>query len=365
MAEAAPQGGVLDMVIGDYYRPQPDEVNRKAIAEALLRYGDKVLVPNMTWSDVGGAALDGLHRIGDVGQAVQSTGGPPGAIIGGVMRGVGHGPAFMARLVRSLTAGGRMGNQLDDAEVGLQRAADAYNKATGQPVRNVPTPRQNDAAMPQMEGFGTTGKEQLLWDTNIATNSWERALAEELAGRKRGMDQFSQRPADLARPQLDYNPAGTRAFNDNARAQREAGVQQAAHDRMAIQSREAERAQREAPRMQRQEETARIDEAISTMIGRSEGRVRSDMPAFIEAVSQATGAEPWKVIRAMTDRGYDLSGLTQRAFQGNPMGPLTGETRALWDMVRMDKDTLYRKRKTPYDLRNRLADELVKTKIEN
>jgi len=160
---------------------------------------------------------------------------------------------------------------------------------------------------------------------------------------------FRRQPGGYVRKDVDPETQVIRQAQQRAEDQ---GV--AYQQRAAIRDREAARQQAEAPLMARQEMTSRVDQTISDLIPSYEPAygTRGNMMKLLQDVMETTGAQPWQVIRAMTDKGYDLSGLTRAAFQApresGRFGRMDDESRALWDMIRYDQDVLYRQRAAPY-----------------
>lgn len=160
---------------------------------------------------------------------------------------------------------------------------------------------------------------------------------------------FRRQPGGYVRKDVDPETQVIRQAQQRAEDQ---GV--AYQQRTAIQDREAARQQREAPLMARQERTEQVDKAISDLIPSFEPAygTRGNMMRLLEDVMQATGAQPWQVVRAMTDKGYDLSGLTRASMQSprqsGRFAPMTDDAKEMWDMIRYDQDVLYRQRGAPY-----------------
>jgi hypothetical protein len=297
---------------------------------------------------------------------------PRNVLLDGLNKAAGVGDYLLGGLpssVAGLLPWNTMGDVKDNAREAQRRAAE--------------TPLLRDAmAMPQaFSGAGLGAVTGMGGAPAVYGRGPQRLLSEDAAARfNKDLDAGNRRLQQVTAPPplgLPAPPQGSpqfatgsfvqqprggyvRAANDPETlvlqdAQQRAQQQGAAYQqRTAIQDREAARQQREAPLMARQERTEQVDKAISDLIPSFEPAygTRGNMMRLIEDVMQATGAQPWQVIRAMTDKGYDLSGLTRAAMQsprqGGRFSPMTDESKALWDMIRYDQDVLYRQRAAPY-----------------
>jgi hypothetical protein len=292
---------------------------------------DSLPSPRMpTWDDASSA----MQGAGDMAMAAQATGGPPGAILGGIGNAIKNAPAvgnaLRNRLIegtRSLSSEGRAVNDARNRLTDSFRASEELARQTGQPQIYSPRQFRDDVISPSMPGLPSNIEANYANSVsgrvgsaaaNHLTKDYPPALPPPTPGQ----------PNRLIAPEAQPVPP--------PRAYEMAGGARVA-DQGAQYARDLNRGTNASPRQGANEEA--MDEFVQwiTTLPRTEA---SELPRALKSFSNQTGTPLRDVVEGLARRGYklDADSVPQHAFQdrqaGGRWGSVSPEWRELLSIIR-------------------------------
>lgn len=283
-------------------------------------------------SPAANALLRGLEYASWLGLAAQATGGPPGAIIGAIGRGLSAPKAVVeqyARSGRNLTPTGRMQNALTEVTRESDELINQFN-AMRRPEESwrLTSPRAipEERTLPNELDYFTQRRNALL----DAVERTRGARIQEYADMP---NQLLSSPKALPAP-----PRGTAApRREVVEAVRPDVIAErtAASRAQVRQQHRARDVNAGGPQMRAQ---LQFDQQVDDFIGRVVASEPRSVPQAVSLFSEQSGRPVRDVVEAMARRGYQIDNLPAHIYQGHgPKGrwqPLDQEARRLLDAIR-------------------------------
>lgn len=286
--------------------------------------------PSFWSSPAANAMLRGAQFGVETMAAAQATGGPPGAIIGAVGRGLRAPLAVVeqyGRSGRNLTATGRQRNALME----VTREGDELSEL----FDAISRPGENWRASPRAIPEERTLASELSYFTKR-----RNALLEAVGDvRARRIQEFADTPNRLmsAPRALPSPPAGSAPRREVVEAVRpEVVTERAAASRAQVrQQYQARDANAGGPQMRAQ---MRFDQEVDDFLGRVVSSEPGSVPQAVGVFAEQSGRPVAEVVEAMARRGYRIDNLPAHIYQGRSATgqwqPLDQEARRLLEAVR-------------------------------
>lgn len=318
-------------------------------SNALLRYGDKVVVPDV--GSIGNALMGGLEAGGGAMMGMSPVGGSLGELAG-LPKAIGN---YLSPAARGLTAEGKTFNRLlDTGKAVEQTRADVarFNpRATdfpSDPYLPAPTKTADKLSRAQQELEGLQSMQQAMPGKNAQRlDEFRSEISQALDGPKAlPKPDAATRASPLRDPDFGYQgryegaPKSVRnEANPDIMPIEKGGKQASQRYEFDRNMRAADDASK-GPQLRSQ---MAADEHVDKFVGSLAAKNPSELPEAIGFYADTAGIPFDEVVASMARRGYDIQRLATHVYQtrskGGQFGPLDPAGKRFLDAARATRKT--------------------------